>query len=315
MKAQLSVIRKEENIMRPSTIWYTLRQGIKNIRRNLMFSIASVLTMTACIFLFGVFYSIVNNVNSIAHKVEEEVPITVFFEEGTTEEEIQAVGEQIKERPEVARIEFESADDAWESFKEQYFQGSDAAEGFKDDNPLVNSANYRVYLNTIEKQNALSSYIAGLEHVREVNQSEEAAQTLGSLNRLVSYASIAVIAILLIISVFLISNTVSVGISVRKEEIAIMKYIGATDAFVRAPFVLEGLVLGIIGAAIPLVAFYFAYNTTVQFVLDKFNVLTGVVEFIPVFRIYENLVPISLLLGMGIGLIGSFWTTRKHLKV
>lgn len=301
--------------MRPSTIWYTLRQGIKNIRRNLMFSIASVLTMTACIFLFGVFYSIVNNVNSIAHKVEEEVPITVFFEEGTTEEEIQAVGEQIKERPEVARIEFESADDAWESFKEQYFQGSDAAEGFKDDNPLVNSANYRVYLNTIEKQNALSSYIAGLEHVREVNQSEEAAQTLGSLNRLVSYASIAVIAILLIISVFLISNTVSVGISVRKEEIAIMKYIGATDAFVRAPFVLEGLVLGIIGAAIPLVAFYFAYNTTVQFVLDKFNVLTGVVEFIPVFRIYESLVPISLLLGMGIGLIGSFWTTRKHLKV
>lgn len=301
--------------MRPSTIWYTLRQGIKNIRRNLMFSIASVLTMTACIFLFGVFYSIVNNVNSIAHKVEEEVPITVFFEEGTTEEEIQAVGEQIKERPEVARIEFESADDAWESFKEQYFQGSDAAEGFKDDNPLVNSANYRVYLNTIEKQNVLSSYIAGLEHVREVNQSEEAAQTLGSLNRLVSYASIAVIAILLIISVFLISNTVSVGISVRKEEIAIMKYIGATDAFVRAPFVLEGLVLGIIGAAIPLVAFYFAYNTTVQFVLDKFNVLTGVVEFIPVFRIYENLVPISLLLGMGIGLIGSFWTTRKHLKV
>ena len=301
--------------MRPSTIWYTLRQGIKNIRRNLMFSIASVLTMTACIFLFGVFYSIVNNVNSIAHKVEEEVPITVFFEEGTTEEEIQAVGEQIKERPEVARIEFESADDAWESFKEQYFQGSDAAEGFKDDNPLVNSANYRVYLNTIEKQNALSSYIAGLEHVREVNQSEEAAQTLGSLNRLVSYASIAVIAILLVISVFLISNTVSVGISVRKEEIAIMKYIGATDAFVRAPFVLEGLVLGIIGAAIPLVAFYFAYNTTVQYVLDKFNVLTGVVEFIPVFRIYENLVPISLLLGMGIGLIGSFWTTRKHLKV
>ena len=301
--------------MRPSTIWYTLRQGIKNIRRNLMFSIASVLTMTACIFLFGVFYSIVNNVNNIAHKVEEEVPITVFFEEGTTEEEMQAVGEQIKERPEVARIEFESADDAWESFKEQYFQGSDAAEGFKDDNPLVNSANYRVYLNTIEKQNALSSYIAGLEHVREVNQSEEAAQTLGSLNRLVSYASIAVIAILLVISVFLISNTVSVGISVRKEEIAIMKYIGATDAFVRAPFVLEGLVLGIIGAAIPLVALYFAYNTTVQYVLDKFNVLTGVVEFIPVFRIYKNLVPISLLLGMGIGLIGSFWTTRKHLKV
>ena len=301
--------------MRPSTIWYTLCQGVKNIRRNLMFSIASVLTMTACIFLFGVFYSIVNNVNHIAHKVESEVPVTVFFEEGTTEEEMQATGALIQERPEVARVEFESADEAWDKFKEQYFQGSDAAEGFKDDNPLVNSANYRVYLNAIEKQNALCTYIAGLDHVREVNQSEEAAQTLGSVNRLVSYASVAVIAILLLISVFLISNTVSVGISVRKEEIAIMKYIGATDASVRSPFVLEGLVLGIIGAAIPLVALYFVYNTAVQYVLDRFNVLTGVVAFIPVIQIYEYLVPISLLLGMGIGLVGSFWTTRKHLKV
>ena len=121
--------------------------------------------------------------------------------------------------------------------------------------------------------------------------------------------------LLIVISVFLISNTISVGIAVRKEEIGIMKYIGATDGFVRAPFVLEGMILGLIGAAIPLTALYFLYNTAVEYVLTRFNVLTGVVEFIPVMNIYRILVPISVALGIGIGLIGSFWTTRKHLRV
>ena len=301
--------------MRPSTIWYTLKQGVKNIKRNWMFSLASIITMAACIFLVGVFYSLVTNVDNIAHKVEQEVPVTVFFDEGTTDEQMQEVGNLIQARPEVERVEFESGDQAWQNFKDKYFQGSDAADGFKDDNPLVNSSNYQVYLNQIEKQTELVNYIQGLDHVREVNQSEQAANTLGSFNKLVSYASIIIIAILLLISIFLISNTVSVGISVRKEEIGIMKYIGATDAFVRAPFVLEGMVLGVIGAAIPLAALYFLYNTAVEFVLTKFNVLTGVVDFIPVWQIYQVLLPIGLLLGIGIGFIGSIWTTRKHLRV
>ena len=280
-----------------------------------MFSLASIITMAACIFLFGIFFSIVNNVNNIAHKVEQEVPITVFFEEGTTNKQIKAVGKKIKARPEVEKIEFTSADEAWEEFKDLYFQGSDAADGFKDDNPLANQANYSVYMNDITKQTELVSYIEGLKHVRLVNQSEEAAKTLGNINKLVSYVSIAIIVLLLIISIFLISNTISVGISVRKDEIGIMKYIGATDAFVRAPFVLEGIVLGVIGAAIPLVGLYFGYNAAVSYILTKFNVLTGVVDFIPVLQIYQTLLPISFGLGIGIGLIGSFFTTRKHLRV
>ena len=301
--------------MRPSTIWYTLKQGVKNIKRNMMFSIASVLTMSACILLFGVFYSIVNNVNNIAHKVEEEVPITVFFDEGTTDEQIQQIGALIQERPEVAQIQYESADDAWEKMKKEYFGDTDVADGFKDDNPLVNSSNYQVYLKDISKQAVIVAYIQTLDHVREVSQSEQAAKTLGSINKLVSGISIVIIVILLLISVFLISNTVSVGITERKDEIGIMKYIGATDAFVRAPFLLEGMVLGVIGAAIPLVILYFAYNSAVTYVLTRFNVLMGVVEFIPVGRIYMTLLPIGLALGIGIGLLGSFWTTRKHLKV
>ena len=226
-----------------------------------MFSIASILTMAACIFLVGVFYSLVTNVDNIAQKVEQEVPVTVFFDEGTTEEQMQEVGNLIQARPEVERVEFESAEQAWENFKDKYFQGSDAAEGFKDDNPLVNSSNYHVYLNQIEKQTELVNYIQGLEHVRDVEQSEQAANTLGSFNKLVSYASIVIIALLLIISIFLISNSV------------------------------------------------------VEYILNKFSVLTGVVAFIPVWQIYQILLPIGLALGIGIGFIGSMMTTRKHLRV
>ena len=301
--------------MRPSTIWFTLKQGVKNIKRNWMFSIASILTMAACIFLVGIFYSIVNNVDHIAHKVEQEVPITVFFDEGTTQEQIDAIGEQIRQRPEVQEIVFTSADDAWNEFKDQYFQGSEAAEGFRDDNPLVNSANYAVYMNQIEKQNELSAFIQGLDHVREVNQSEEAAKTLGSFNRLVSYASMAIIAVLLLISVFLISNTVTMGITVRKEEIAIMKYIGAKDFVVRSPFVIEGLIIGIFGAAIPLGLLYVLYDKAVSYVMERFSILKNIIDFLPVNVVYTYLLPIGLIMGIGIGFLGSFFTVRKHLRV
>lgn len=301
--------------MRPSTMWYTLKQGFKSIKRNWMFSIASVLTMSACILLFGIFYSIINNVNGLAHKMEEQVPITVFFDEGTSEEDIQAVGELIKARPEASEVIYESADQAWENFKKIYFEGEeDAAEGFKDDNPLVNNSNYQVHMNDIDKQEALVEYIQGLDHVREVKKSDEAANTLSSINHIISYVSVTVIAVLLVISIFLISTTVSVGITVRKEEIGIMKYIGATDGFVSAPFLLEGIILGIVGAAIPLGVLYFGYMQVVE-LLKKFTIFAGSVELISVGEIYQVLLPVGLALGIGIGFLGSFLTTRKHLRV
>ena len=199
--------------------------------------------------------------------------------------------------------------------KQEYFgDDSEAADGFKDDNPLANSSNYRVYMNNIEKQSELVAYIKTLDNVREVNQSEQAAKTLGSINRIVSYVSVAVIVILLLIAIFLISNTISVGITVRKDEIGIMKYIGATDSFVRAPFLLEGMILGLIGAGIPLIILYFCYNNVVTYVYTKFSVLLGVVDFIPVGQIYQTLVPVALALGIGIGLVGSFYYYKKTLE-
>ena len=271
--------------MRISTIAYELKQGFKNIARNWMFSLASIVTMAACIFIFGIFYSIVTNVNHIIKGVEEDVPITVLFDENVGDAVIQDVGRRIEGRPEVLEVKYVSAEEAWEGFRDQYFGDSKvAAEGFQDDNPLANSANYEVYVKEIEQQGDLVAYIEGLEGVREVRQSESAARTLGSFNRLVGTISIAIIAILLVVAVFLISNTISTGITIRREEIGIMKLIGATDLFVRTPFLLEGIILGLIGAAIPLAGLYVMYNQVIIHILERFKVLDGILQFVPVWQ-------------------------------
>ena len=130
----------------------------------------------------------------------------------------------------------------------------------------------------------------------------------------ISLVSIAIIGILLVVSVFLISNTVTMGVTVRREEIAIMKYIGAKDSFVRAPFILEGMIIGIVGAVIPLIILYFAYEKTVSFIMTRFSILNSILDFLPVAEVYKTLLPVGLLLGVGIGFVGSMVTIRKHLR-
>ena len=167
----------------------------------------------------------------------------------------------------------------------------------------------------MEKQKDVVAFAEGLEGVRKVNKSDVVAKTLTSVNRLIGYVSVAIIIILLVVSVFLISNTVTMGVTVRHEEIAIMKYIGATDGFVRAPFVIEGIVIGLIGAVIPLILLYFLYGKAVTYVMTRFSLLSNIVEFLPVTQVYRTLLPVGLALGVGIGFLGSLVTLRKHLRV
>ena len=180
---------------------------------------------------------------------------------------------------------------------------------------MENSSNYEIYLSDVALQGSLVTYLESIEGVRQVNRSEVTASTLSGMNVLIVYVSIGIIAILLAVSVFLISNTVMIGIQVRKEEINIMKYIGATDFFVRSPFVIEGVIIGAIGAGIPLGIIYVIYNTVVEFVMERFQMLSSLLNFLPIDDIFNTLVPVSLGLGIGIGFLGSFTTVRKHLRV
>lgn len=301
--------------MRINTFFYSIGQGFKNIVRNSMFSMASMATMAACIFMFGIFYILVYNVNTMVKTAEESVAITVFFDEGISDTRIQDIGEDIKKRSEVREIVFVSAEEAWESFKVDYFKGNEEfAEGFSD-NPLANSANFEIYLKDVSQQNGLVKYLQSIDGVRSVNQSQVVAETLTEFNKILSIISVGIISILLCVAIFLINNTIATGINVRKEEISIMKLIGATDFLVRAPFVVEGIVIGIIGAAVPLGVLFVFYDKVVAHVASEYSMIGSLVEFVSPNVIFQGLIPIAMLLGVGIGLLGSTWTIRKHLKV
>ena len=246
--------------MRISTFGYVGKQGVKNIWRNKMFSLASIATMSACIFLFGLFFSLLVNFQYIIKSAEEGVAITVLFNEDATQEQKDAIGEQLKSRDDVSKVKYVSADDAWAEYQKEYFRDNpELAEGFKDDNPLANSDNYEVYMKTVKGDNKdliakskslsatqqdLVKFAQSLDGVRKVNKSDVVANTLSSVNMLVAYVSIAIIAILLGVSIILISNTVTTGITVRKEEIAIMKQASVINDKVMervADFIKEGM--------------------------------------------------------------------------
>lgn len=284
-----------------------------------MYSLASMATMAACIFMFGIFFCLVQNVNYIVEIAESGVAVTAFFDEGMSEAEIFEIGEKIEARSEVSEMIYVSAEEAWEEYKEIYFsENPQLAEGFADDNPLANSAHYEIYVSDVELQDELVIYLEsmkGEDGIRKINQSEDIANILSDFNVLIGYASVAIIGLLLAVSVFLISNTITIGINSRREEIGIMKLIGATNTFARTPFLIEGIVIGLVGALIPLVALFFGYRELVSYVMGEFHLLTGVLQFLPAVELFRTLIPVALILSVGIGFFGSFFTTRKHLRV
>jgi len=302
--------------MRLSTVGYCLQQGLKNIWRNKLFSLASMATMATCIFMFGIFFCLVQNFQHMVREVEEGVAVTVLFDQGTSEDEILEIGEQIKNRPEVHHVVYVSPAEAWKSYQKIYFKDApELAEGFVNDNPLANCANLEIYMKDVSLQQDLVDYLSSVDGVRKVNRSDLVAKMLTGFNRLISYVSVAVITMLLAVSVFLISNTIAIGISVRKEEIAIMRLIGAKNAFIKAPFLIEGLVIGLVGSALPLGFLYYGYKRIIVYIAEKFSVLTGIIQFLSVHEMFRILVPVGMILGVGIGLFGSIFTIQRHLKV
>ena len=302
--------------MRISTLWYCLKQGMKNICRNIWFSLASVATISACIFLVCMFFSIIANIQNMVRHVESTVGVTVLFDEDLSEEQILALGQEIGRRPEVKRMQYVSAEEAWDGFKKEYFAGrEELAEGFAEDNPLAGSATYEIYLNDIAGQDGLVSYLQGLDGVRQVNYSNTAVAGFSSFNRIIGVLSAGIIGVLLAVAVFLINNTVSVAAAFRWQECQIMRLVGATNFMIRAPFIVEGVALGLVGAALPLAGIYVLYTRGVVYLTERFRILSNMFYFVPVEDIYPVMIGVALALGVGIGFFASFFAIRKYLRV
>lgn len=302
--------------MRLSTFTYCLKEGMKNIGRNIWFSLASTAIISACIFLFCMFFALVANVQYMVKNAETTVGITVFFDENMAEADILAIGKEIAARKEIKETKYISAEEAWETFQKEYFKDAEKlAEGFADDNPLAGSASYEIYLKDIADQDVIVSYLNTIAGIRKINYSNDTASGLSTFNKMLGLISAVIIAILLAVAVFLISNTISTAAAFRKDENKIMRLIGATNFMIRAPFVVEGIIIGFAGAAIPLVSVYFLYRSAVEYMIEKFHIISNIIEFIPIDTIFPYMIAVAVALGVGIGFVGSFFTIRKHLKV
>lgn len=296
-----------------SNLFYGIGQGIKNIFRNRLFSLASIATMSACLFLFCVFYSVLANFRALVFEAEENIGITVFFDEGISADRIEEIGVKIRQRPDVAKVTYTSGEQAWADYKAKNLNAELAA-SFGDDNPLENSASYTVYLTDVSSQENLAAYLERIDGVRKVNDAAEVARNLEGINSVISVISAVIIIVLLLVAIFLISITISTGVSVRKTEISIMKLIGATDHFIRTPFVVEGIIIGVVGALIPLLIVKYGYTGAIASLMEYIDTSFAGTSFLSVNSIRKVLVPVCLLMGVGIGYIGSTATLRKQLR-
>jgi cell division transport system permease protein len=279
-------------------------------------SIASIGTISACLFIVGIFYIVAANLGYSLSQAESKLGVSVFLSEDITDEDREAIETMIRQREEVKSVTYISPEQAWEDFKKKFKDNKELIEGFNsENNPLENSDNFQVLIKEIDKQDTVVKYIQSLKGVRLVSQKKDLTEIIKGFNRFINYISVVLIIILIIISVFLISNTVRLAITLRKSEINIMKYLGAKDFFIKFPFIIEGIVIGAIGAVIPLTIIYFAYDYVTEKMVKEFLVIKQFLSFMNIGEIHKTLIPLSLVIGIGIGIVGSKITIRKHLKV
>lgn len=298
------------------TLGYSLSKGLQNMVKNGWMSVISIMTIAVNVFVIIVFYTVVTNVDFMMTEFEKNIGVAVFFEKNTTEEQILELKAKLEKRAEVYRIEYISAAQAWESFKEQYFgQREELLTGFGEDNPLAESASLQISLADISKQGTLVQVLKAENIVRYVRETRDVTYVVEAVNKLVTYVSVGLLTILILLALFLISNTIRLAVTLRNEEIGIMRYIGARNMMIRGPFLVEGILIGIIGASIPLILFYYVYPDVVIQIQKSYAILSDYLIFLSRDRILRTLIPIALFSGAGIGYLGSRVTVGKYLNV
>lgn len=299
--------------MKYNILSYLIGEGLKSVFKNKKASIASLGTMCATMFVFGVFFAVGENINTFVKNLEGDQAIRVNIEKNATEEQITTLGEEIKKIEGVNEIEFRSEDDALQIMKEKFGDNAYILDSYEDKN--IFSSAYIVRLTDLNLNLQVQDEITKLENVKSITNENKTITTLISVANGIRIVTVTLLALLIIISVFIISNTIKLTVHARRKEISIMKYVGATNGFIRFPFMVEGIVIGIIAGAITILLIGLAYNGIMSaFAGSETLKLIGVniVSFADMFNL---IVTVYLILGIGIGVIGSSISMRKYLEV
>ncbi|MCL1786938.1 MAG: permease-like cell division protein FtsX [Defluviitaleaceae bacterium] len=298
--------------MKPRTIRYYIREAFRSLIMNRLMSVASIFTVASCILIVSVFFILGSHVSFFVQQLGDSLGLVVFIEEGTTDVETARLERHILDIPHVESVRYVSPEDALAGMR-QSWNNPPFLQGLEHNNPL--RASFEIELSDLAYQDQVEHALDNLRPygVGGILRDAELGRILMTLSDVVNIISVILILILGIVAIVIITNTINITVNARRTEINIMKYVGATDWFIRWPFIIEGVLIGLIGGAIPAFLTWFGHDRVI-------NSLGGIqelafIQFVPRYIIFAQLLPFALLLGTAIGLIGSGLSLRKHLKV
>ncbi len=300
--------------MRYNVLTYLIGEGFRNFFKNKKSTGASLMIMCATMLIFGLFFLIGENINYMVKEVEAEQGMQVFMVKDATEEQIKNLGEQIKQLDYVAKTEFVSKEEAYNIVKEKYGDYGRFLEGYTiEKNPF--KVSYVVTLTDLSKSEQVKDEISKLDNVNNIEMRDKTINALVSIANGIRWVSAGVLTLLIVISIFIIANTIKLTVHARRKEISIMKYVGATNGFIRWPFIVEGIIIGIVSAIISILILGVSYNFIVQKIMESSVTSMINITLLQFSDIFGLVVAVYLALGIGIGCVGSAISMRKYLKV
>ena len=298
--------------MKHSIMGYLLGEGFRNVFHNKKSSGASLAIMCATMLIFGIFFMIVENLNNAIKTIEEQQGMQVFINKDATDEQISQIGEQIKLINGVNTIKFVSKEDALNYNKEKLKHPA-LFVGYDEENPF--KASYLVTLTDLKLSSQVQEEINKIENVASITSQDNTINNLISIANGVKIVSIVILSLLILISIFIIANTIKLTVHARRKEISIMKYVGATDSFIRWPFIIEGIIIGIMAAIVSVAILGIVYNLIANAMSTSPVLLKMGMNLLSFSNMITLLIIVYLVLGIGIGTLGSTISMRKYLKV
>lgn len=292
-----------------STKEYFVRETYKSIRRNGFMSFASISTVAVSLLVLGMFLLIFLNTNHLAKFLESQVQVSVYMEDSVTSEEMQSVEEQLQKLPGVVKVNAVSKGEALSRFKERLGDQDKLLEALGEENPFPNS--FDVQVDKPERIKEITPIINEMEKVETAKFGQEVVEHLFQLTRVLRFGGVTLIVFLAMATLFIISNTIRLTVFARRKEVVIMKYVGATDWFIRWPFLLEGMTLGFFGAVIASVLIRGIYAA----LLENIHATLAFLPLLPASPLMTYVTVFLMLAGTGIGALGSFISLRKFLRV
>ena len=300
--------------MRYNVLSYLIGEGFRNFFKNKKSTGASLMIMCATMLIFGLFFLIGENINYMLKEIESEQGMQVFMVKDATEEQIKKLGEEIQSLDYVAKTEFVSKEEAFNIVKERYSEYSRFLEGYTvEKNPF--KVSYVVTLTDLSKSDEVRAKIEGLENVNNIEMRDKTINALVSIANGIRWVSAGILVLLIVISIFIIANTIKLTVHARRKEISIMKYVGATNGFIRWPFIIEGILIGVIAAMISILILGLGYNFLINKIMESSVTSMINITLLPFAEVFKLVIIVYLSLGIGIGTMGSVISMRRYLEV